>query len=69
MRGGGKTPPRSKVPAHISLYPRSAQFPREWAERELTVARFTRMPAGGHFAALEVPELFAKNLEESFASG
>jgi pimeloyl-ACP methyl ester carboxylesterase len=64
---GAKPRPRSTVPAHLAVYPRGAQFPREWAERELTVARYTRMPKGGHFAALEVPELFAKDLEESFA--
>jgi pimeloyl-ACP methyl ester carboxylesterase len=66
--GGPKPPQRSKVPAYISLYPREAQFPREWAERTLTVARFTRMPTGGHFAALEMPEVYAKDLKESFAS-
>jgi microsomal epoxide hydrolase len=66
---GARPPPRSKVPAALTVYPRGAQFPREWAERELTVVRYTRMPRGGHFAALEVPELFAKDLEDSFAGG
>ena len=29
--------------------------PREWVERVFNVARWTEMPAGGHFAALEQP--------------
>jgi len=57
----------STVPASIALFPREAQFPKEWAERSVNVQRFTKMPKGGHFAALEVPEEFAKDLRESFA--
>jgi pimeloyl-ACP methyl ester carboxylesterase len=39
---------------------------REWAERFYEVVRWTRMPRGGHFAALEVPELLADKLREFF---
>lgn len=63
---GPQPEPRSDVPASIALFPREAQFPREWAERSLNVQRFTKMPRGGHFAALEEPELFASDLRESF---
>jgi pimeloyl-ACP methyl ester carboxylesterase len=57
---------RSEVPAGIALFPREAQFPREWAERSVNVQRFTKMPKGGHFAALEEPELFVDDLREFF---
>lgn len=57
---------RSTVPAGIARFPREAQFPREWAERFVNVRRFTGLPAGGHFAALEVPELFAAELRAFF---
>jgi len=57
----------STVPASIALFPREAQFPKEWAERSVNVQRFTKMPKGGHFAALEVPEEYAKDVRESFA--
>jgi pimeloyl-ACP methyl ester carboxylesterase len=57
--------PKSVVPAAIALFPREAQFPREWAERSLNVRRFTRMPRGGHFAALEEPDLYARDVRES----
>lgn len=43
-----------------------AQFPREWAERSVDVQRFTLMPRGGHFAALEEPELFVQELRAFF---
>ena len=36
--------------------------PREFAERFFAVERFTVMPRGGHFAALEQPELLAEDL-------
>lgn len=65
--GGGSKPLKpSKVPTAVALFPREAQFPREWAARSLNVQRFTRMPKGGHFAALEVPELYVKDIWESF---
>jgi pimeloyl-ACP methyl ester carboxylesterase len=61
-------PKRSEVPAGIALFPREAQFPREWAERSVNVQRFTKMPRGGHFAPLEEPELFVQDIREFFRS-
>jgi pimeloyl-ACP methyl ester carboxylesterase len=60
-------PQRSEAPAAIALFPREAPCPREWAERSLNVQRFTKMPRGGHFAALEEPEMYAQDLHESFS--
>ncbi len=60
QQGGAET--RSRAPAAIALFPREAQFPREWAERSVNVQRFTTMPRGGHFAPLEEPELFVEDL-------
>lgn len=61
-------PQKSDVPAAVALFPGDSQFPREWAERQgLNVRRFTKLPKGGHFAALDTPEVFAKDLRESFA--
>lgn len=59
-------PQRSEVPAAVALFPGELQIPREWAERSLNVQRFTIMPGGGHFAALDAPELLAADLRESF---
>jgi len=59
---------RSEVPAGIALFPREAQFPREWAERSVNVQRFSKLSRGGHFAPLEEPELFVDDLREFFRS-
>jgi pimeloyl-ACP methyl ester carboxylesterase len=36
--------------------------PREWAERLYNVRQWTRMPSGGHFAAVEEPERLARDI-------
>lgn len=59
---------KSKVPAGIALFPREAQFPKEWAERFVNVVSFRKMKEGGHFAALEVPTVFADELRTFFYS-
>ena len=41
--------------------------PREWAERMYDVRRWTEMPRGGHFAALEEPDLLARDIAAFFA--
>ena len=40
--------------------------PREWVERVFNVARWTEMPVGGHFAALEQPRALATDIHEAF---
>ena len=61
-----KVPPgrRVEVPTAIARYPdpRNPMPPRSWVERGYAVSRWTDMPRGGHFAALEEPELFVEDL-------
>ena len=57
---------KSNVPAGVAVFPREAQFPKEWAERFVHVVSFRKMKAGGHFAALEVPAVFAEELRSFF---
>jgi pimeloyl-ACP methyl ester carboxylesterase len=38
--------------------------PREFAERHFNVQHWTTMPRGGHFAALEEPQLLADDLRQ-----
>jgi Predicted hydrolases or acyltransferases (alpha/beta hydrolase superfamily) len=55
------------VPAGIALFPKEISLPpREWAERSLRVQRWTEMSRGGHFAALEEPELLVEELRAFF---
>jgi pimeloyl-ACP methyl ester carboxylesterase len=47
---------RVVVPTAVALFPKDlAHPPRSWAARTYEVIRYTRLPHGGHFAALEVP--------------
>jgi pimeloyl-ACP methyl ester carboxylesterase len=59
---------RVEVPTAVAVFPAEAQIPRAWADRMVNVQRFTQMPEGGHFAALEVPELYADDLRAFFFS-
>lgn len=58
-----------RAPAALALFPADppASMPREWATRGYSdLRRFTRMPRGGHFPALEEPELLARDLRAFF---
>ena len=55
------------APAGMAMFPQEiARPPREWAERSYDVRRWQEMPRGGHFAALEEPELLAHEVREFF---
>ncbi|MBV9449427.1 MAG: epoxide hydrolase [Streptosporangiaceae bacterium] len=56
------------VPVGCSVFPYELQRPsRRWAERRFTDIRYwNEPPAGGHFAALEQPELFVNELRSFF---
>ncbi|HEY2779632.1 MAG TPA: epoxide hydrolase [Steroidobacteraceae bacterium] len=57
----------SKVPAAFALFPKDiSQPPREWAQRFFNVQRWTQMPRGGHFAALEEPAKLAEDIRTWF---
>jgi pimeloyl-ACP methyl ester carboxylesterase len=57
----------SSVPAAFTIFGKeNTNPPREWAERFFNVQRWTTLPEGGHFAALEQPKAFAKELIEFF---
>jgi pimeloyl-ACP methyl ester carboxylesterase len=66
--GGGEATSkgRSDVPAAFALFPREAQTPRDWVARQANVQRYTKMPEGGHFAALEEPDLLAQDIRAFF---
>ncbi|MEJ2867083.1 epoxide hydrolase family protein [Actinomycetospora sp. OC33-EN08] len=56
------------VPSAVSLFPAEmAKMPRSWVEARYTdLRRWSVLDRGGHFASLEVPELFVDELQESF---
>jgi len=61
--------PRVATPTAIAMFPgeKLLQVPRSWAERDYAVAQWTDMPRGGHFPALEQPELLLEDIRRFFA--
>ena len=56
-----------QVPCGFSIFPKELNHPpREWAERTYNVRRWTEMPRGGHFAAMEEPGLLADDIRAFF---
>jgi microsomal epoxide hydrolase len=56
-----------RVPTGYAAFPREILHPpRAWAERVYDIRRWTVMPAGGHFAALEEPEALAEDVRAFF---
>ncbi len=51
----------------LRVFPREIRHPpRSFAEQVFNIQRWTEMPRGGHFAALEAPELLAADATTFF---
>jgi pimeloyl-ACP methyl ester carboxylesterase len=58
---------RVPVPCGVARFWKEAPMPpREWVERAYDVVRWTELPRGGHFAAMEEPELLVADVREFF---
>ncbi|HYB41657.1 MAG TPA: epoxide hydrolase [Candidatus Methylomirabilis sp.] len=58
---------RIEVPTAYASFPREILHPpRAWAERAYNIRRWTKMHAGGHFAALEEPGALAADIRAFF---
>jgi pimeloyl-ACP methyl ester carboxylesterase len=58
---------RVRVPCGVARFPREEPMPpRSWVERAYDLRRWTELPRGGHFAAMEQPELLARDIREFF---
>jgi microsomal epoxide hydrolase len=70
--GPGRAYTRSPitVPLGYAAFPAEiVSFPRAWYEKAFpTLCHWTEMPKGGHFAAMEQPELFVDDLRAFFRS-
>jgi pimeloyl-ACP methyl ester carboxylesterase len=57
------------VPTGVARFPKEPlRYPRAWVEQHYNVTRWTDMPRGGHFAAMEQPQLFADDVREFFSA-
>lgn len=55
------------VPTGHARYPAEIiKTPRSWAEEFYDLVHWTEMPEGGHFAAMEVPDLFVDEVRSFF---
>jgi pimeloyl-ACP methyl ester carboxylesterase len=59
---------RIETPTGVAMFPGETDLvvPREFAERSYNIHRWTEMPRGGHFAALEEPELLVDDIRAFF---
>jgi pimeloyl-ACP methyl ester carboxylesterase len=58
---------RVTVPTACALFPKEISTPpRKWVEARYNLVRWTPMPRGGHFAALEQPDLLVNDVREFF---
>ncbi len=56
-----------EVPTGCALFPKEIiRPPRRWVEAQFNLQQWTPMPRGGHFAALEEPELLAEDVRSFF---
>jgi pimeloyl-ACP methyl ester carboxylesterase len=58
---------RVAPPLGVALFPRELPMPpRTWVERAFDIRRWTVMARGGHFAALEQPDLLVEDIRAFF---
>jgi pimeloyl-ACP methyl ester carboxylesterase len=59
--------PVLQAPTGIAVFPGElSHVPRSVADRYANLVRWTRMPQGGHFAAMEEPELLVEDIRAFF---
>ena len=64
--GGGE---RVEIPTGVAAFPKEILVPpRSWCEGSYHITHWTAMPRGGHFAALEQPELLVDDVRRFFAT-
>jgi microsomal epoxide hydrolase len=69
QHSGEGAPPFVTVPTGVARYPKEViRFPRAWVERRYNLTHWVVMPRGGHFAAMEQPELFVEDVRAFFRS-
>jgi microsomal epoxide hydrolase len=59
-----------RVPTGFAAFPAEMPAlnpPKHFLERAMNLVRYTKMPKGGHFAAMEQPELFAGEVRAFFS--
>lgn len=64
---GGRQDGAVSLPTGVASFPKEIiRMPRHWCEDSYHITHWTDMPRGGHFAALEQPELFVDDVRTFF---
>jgi pimeloyl-ACP methyl ester carboxylesterase len=68
LAAGAQTPPEVSLPVAFTVFPGEIfRAPRTWAEEIYpNLTYFNEVDRGGHFAAWEEPELFAREMRAAF---
>jgi epoxide hydrolase len=64
-RTWGQTPERSGVPTGVAVFPTDTTI-RRLAERDHNIVHWSEFDRGGHFAAMEAPDLLLRDVREFF---
>jgi epoxide hydrolase len=68
LSDGDEAPFRIKTPVAYAVFPKEVvASPERWIDRTYNVVQRTEMPRGGHFAALEQPDLMVQDIRLFFA--
>lgn len=69
LSGGESAPlPKLETPVAYADFPKEVfASPAAWIEQTYNVVQITEMPRGGHFAALEQPDLLVQDVRKFFA--
>ena len=61
--------PKVDVPTGVAVFPEEPwRVPKSWADARFNITRWTELPRGGHFAALEAPDLLLGEIRDFFAT-
>lgn len=61
--------PVVKAPTGLSLFPHEVfVMPKSWDERYYNLKSLNHLPTGGHFTAMEEPELLCSEIATFFTS-
>ncbi|MHB8420901.1 MAG: hypothetical protein ACYDCL_22730 [Myxococcales bacterium] len=66
--GGGYREVRNDTPTGVAVFPWDFRSVRSFAERANRITHWTEMPRGGHFAAMDAPDLFVADARKFFGS-
>jgi len=69
FKGGrlGLLSAKVEVPTGVARFPKEImRFPRKWVENQYNVTHWSEFDRGGHFAAMEKPELFVEDVRKFF---